>query len=260
MAYLEYHENTSKNNPGGLKHRKVNSKVVTHYQNTANPSRCFVRLYKLYLSKCPDNVNMFFLKPLSKPKENQWYTRQSVGHNILATSVKTLCEKANLSGKRTNHSLRASAATRLFHGNVSEQMIMEVTGHRSTDGVRCYKQVARDQFKEVSAVLQSSKIPAAEPEALDHNNKSVPSKEKVVSKEVPPPVSSSENIPPPVPSHDKVPSPVPSRDNVPSPVLSRDNVPSPVPSCDNVPSPVPSRDNVPQQIVLHDCSNINFNF
>ena len=32
--YLKYYEDVSKNNPGGLKHRKVQSKSVVHYANS----------------------------------------------------------------------------------------------------------------------------------------------------------------------------------------------------------------------------------
>ena len=42
-----------------------------------------------------------------------------------------------------------SAATRLYHGNVSEQMIMKVTGYSSTDDVRSYKKVVCDQFRDI---------------------------------------------------------------------------------------------------------------
>ena len=45
---IQYTENYSKNNPGGLKHRKIEPKVVTHYKNGSNPSRCFVKLLELY--------------------------------------------------------------------------------------------------------------------------------------------------------------------------------------------------------------------
>ena len=51
-AHLRYTEDLSKNNPGGLRGRKHKPKVVVHYTNEANSSRCFVRLY---LSKCPLN-------------------------------------------------------------------------------------------------------------------------------------------------------------------------------------------------------------
>ena len=49
-AYIEYTEHGSKNNPGGLKQRKCVNKTVRAYSNIDDPSRCFVRLYKFYMS------------------------------------------------------------------------------------------------------------------------------------------------------------------------------------------------------------------
>ena len=43
--YLLYTEERSKNNPGGLKGRKYKAKVVPHYSNVENPTRCFVRIF-----------------------------------------------------------------------------------------------------------------------------------------------------------------------------------------------------------------------
>ena len=139
--YLKYHEIGSKNNLGGLYHRKFESKVVPHYSNKENPSRCFVQLFKKYLSKCPPNPpdGALFLQSLVRPMCDQWYANRVVGHNLLGSTVKRLCSNAGITGHKSNHSLRATAATRLFHHRVDEQMIMKVTGHRSLDGVRSYK-------------------------------------------------------------------------------------------------------------------------
>jgi integrase len=44
--------------------------------------------------------------------------------------------KIEISGKSlTNHSLRATGATRLFEANVPEKLIQERTGHRSIDAL-----------------------------------------------------------------------------------------------------------------------------
>ena len=51
--YLMYVEDVSKNHPGGLKGRKIKPKIVYHHANTERPERCFIRLYKLYNSRCP---------------------------------------------------------------------------------------------------------------------------------------------------------------------------------------------------------------
>ena len=67
-AYLRYTEDISKNNPGGLRGRKNKPKVVTQYENSQNPTRCFVRLFRLYQSKCLSSrpKNSFYLRPLKK--------------------------------------------------------------------------------------------------------------------------------------------------------------------------------------------------
>ena len=54
-----------------------------------------------------------------------------VGHNKLASTVKQLCEQAGISGYRTNYSLRAAAATRMYDMGIDEQLICEKTGERT---------------------------------------------------------------------------------------------------------------------------------
>ena len=95
----------------------------------------------------------FYLKPLQNPKDNVWHSAQAVGHNKLSTTVARLCEQAGLEGFFTNHSLRTSAATRLFDAGVDEQLIMLRTGHRSTAGVRSYKRTTETLKKKTSQVL-----------------------------------------------------------------------------------------------------------
>ena len=75
------------------------------------------------------------------------------GVHTLAGTVKRLCELGGIAGYKTNHSLRVTAATRLFRSGMDEQLIMERTGHRSTDGVRAYKRSSLEQQALVSHVL-----------------------------------------------------------------------------------------------------------
>ena len=157
-SYLMYVEDISKNHPGGLKGRKIKPKVVYHYANTERPERCFVRLYKLYNSRCPANRpdHAYYLKPLQKPENKCWYSNQPVGHNKLDTTISRICKDAGIPGYHTNHSLRASAATRLHQsGCVEEQEIMERTGHRSSEAVRSYKRTSREQLEQVSDILNN---------------------------------------------------------------------------------------------------------
>ena len=64
-----------------------------------------------------------------------------------------MCNAAGISGFKTNHSLRATAATRLYQSRVDEQLVMERTGHRSIDGIRSYKRTADFQRENVSDIL-----------------------------------------------------------------------------------------------------------
>ena len=74
------------------------------------------------------SANAFYRSALKSPKPNGWYSSVPVGHNKLASTVKRLCEQAGISGHRTNHSLRATAATRMYDMGIDEQLIWEKTG------------------------------------------------------------------------------------------------------------------------------------
>ena len=73
-------ENYSKNNQGGLQHRKVKPKCVTCFVNQKNPERCLVRLYQVYLSHCLADVQSFYLTPLQKQKGGIWYSTFTLYH------------------------------------------------------------------------------------------------------------------------------------------------------------------------------------
>ena len=60
--------------------------------------------------------------------------------------MKRLCDSVGIEGFITNHSLRATAATRLYESGVNEQLIMERTGHRSLEGIRSYKRTTAQQL------------------------------------------------------------------------------------------------------------------
>ena len=155
--YLEYTEDVSKNRQGGIKGRKVKPKVVRHHDNPTNPDRCFVRLFKLYQSVLPKNRpnDSFYFHPLKEPTQGCWFTPKPIGHNLLQATVTCLCREAGISGFRTNHSLCATTATRMYQASIDEQLIMERTGHRSLEGVREYKRTSDNQKEQLSDLLNS---------------------------------------------------------------------------------------------------------
>ena len=67
-----------------------------------------------------------------------------------------MCAHAGIEGNKTNHSLRATGASELFHANVPEKMIQERTGHRSVVALRTYERTAHDQHQAVSSILSSA--------------------------------------------------------------------------------------------------------
>ena len=50
LEYLEYREDISKTNAGGLKDRKIRGKITRAYENRADKKRCIVRLYDKYIN------------------------------------------------------------------------------------------------------------------------------------------------------------------------------------------------------------------
>ena len=158
--FLQYTEDCSKNHPGGLKGRNIKPKVVIHHSNPENPRRCFVRLFKLYRSLCPREApeHAFYLRPSEHPTDSCWFLKLPLGHTKLSSTVARLCKSAGIEGYKTNHSLRATATSRLYRSGVDEQMVMERTGHRSLEGVRSYKRTSDKQREALSDILnQQSK-------------------------------------------------------------------------------------------------------
>lgn len=160
LYYLEYSEDVSKTNQGGLDHRTVKRKVVRAYQNTDNPDRCVVHYWKKHLAVRPKHDNCpldFYLRPLVAPNaDGAWFAMQAVGRVKLSNTVRELAQEAGISGKVTNHSLRATCASRLYRNAVDEQLICEKTGHRS-NAVRTYKRTSEDQMRDMSDILYGNK-------------------------------------------------------------------------------------------------------
>ena len=162
--FLSVSRRCRKNNQGGLKHRKIKRKVVDAYENEARPERCIVNLYEKYVSRRPvfgDMCSPFYLRPLEYRGGQHWdvtsiwFSKVPIGRQKLAHAVPSICRDGGLSGYRTNHSLRVSAATRMFEEGVDEQMIKSVTGHRS-DAVREYKRPSNQMHKNISKIVQGS--------------------------------------------------------------------------------------------------------
>ncbi|XP_071105421.1 uncharacterized protein KIAA1958-like [Haliotis cracherodii] len=155
VTYLKYTEDISKTNKGGLKSRKCSRKTIRVSENVELPQRCPVRLYRKYMSLRPNKgkCNAYYLRPLHYVKECVWYANVPVGKQPLRETVSKLFKQAGIEGYFTNHSLRATAATRLYDSGLDEQLIADRTGHRSL-AIRSYKRTSAQMEGRVDGVIQ----------------------------------------------------------------------------------------------------------
>ncbi len=116
-----------KNNPGGLAHFKQEAKRVPIYSNSKAGDKCHIHILDLYFSKLPPDAwkkDYFYARPLpnvpSDP-DKPWFSPVPMGKNMLATMLKNMCSEAQIDGRKTNHSLRATGASELFQAGVTEK-------------------------------------------------------------------------------------------------------------------------------------------
>ena len=130
--FLQYTEDIGlKTNKGGLKHRCIETKSVDLYA-TGNPERFPLHAIIKYMSLLPKNrtTSAFYLQPRKKFFAKSWYVNRPVEINRLRTAVGDLCKADGFPGHYTNHSLCATATTKLYQNDIDEQIIMEIMGHR----------------------------------------------------------------------------------------------------------------------------------
>ena len=112
---LVYREDPlQKLNQGGLD-SKPHNKIVKVFP-ASNFKRCPVRLFGKYIGLLPNgrSCGKLYLRPKAKPMPSVWFNDQPYGKNKITGAVKTLCEMARFEGRFTNHSLRATSASRMF--------------------------------------------------------------------------------------------------------------------------------------------------
>ena len=110
-----------------------------------------MQMYKKYVRMCPETrkCSKFYLRVRKNPTINTWYCDQPYGVNKLKNTIIEICKEAGFTGKFTNHSLRATCASRMYDRDIPEQIIKEVTGHKS-EAVRVYKRMS-DHLRETAS-------------------------------------------------------------------------------------------------------------
>ena len=142
-----------------------------------NFQRCPVRLFVKYTGLLPQtrSCGKLYLRPKLRKTPSIWFCDQPYGKNKAGATVKKLCEMAKVEGKFSNHSLRATSASRMFREEVPEQIIKEITGHRS-DCVRVYKRTSNELLEKASASIGGGtkrKVEETEPNVSNVTEKKV---------------------------------------------------------------------------------------
>ena len=167
---LVYHEDPLQKTNQGRLDSKPHTKIVKVFPS-ANPKRCPVKLYGKFIGLLPNSKSCgkLYLRPKAKMLPNLWYCDQPYGKNKIGSTVKTICQMANLEGKFTNHSLRATSATRMFVKDVPEQVIKDITGHRS-DCVHVYKRTGSELLENASKSIGGNENKNAKIDSENNKN------------------------------------------------------------------------------------------
>ncbi len=80
-----------------------------------------------------------------------------LGMNKVREIIKNLLKSAGIDGCFTNHSLRVTAATRMYSQGIDEQVIKERTGHCS-DAVRAYKRTDENLLRKAEVAFVGGEI------------------------------------------------------------------------------------------------------
>ena len=104
---------------------------------------CPVVSFKKYFEKLNPKCDRLWQRSKDSflDDEETWYTNSPVGEKKLQKFMSDLSEKAGLSRRYTNHSIRATGATILSREGFNAAQIMSVTGHKSVSSLAVYQRV-----------------------------------------------------------------------------------------------------------------------
>ena len=157
-SYYEYVERGSNNYQGRFAEIDCNKMVCVYAQ--PGSSRCPVSIIDLYLKKLPANPKALYMQPLTKVPTDPylpWFQNCPIGINFLKNMMSNISKLCGLDSRYTNHSLRATAATRMFAAGVPEKIIADRTGHKSAKGLRQYEKVSTTQLQAAGLAVSDCK-------------------------------------------------------------------------------------------------------
>ena len=160
-VYYEYTEFISKNNQHRFTDTNSTNKVVRSYA-LPGKEHCRVKLLDKYFSLLSPAAPYFYMKAKEKfPADPtvSCFINQRVGINQLKKMLPELSEKTGIGVRYTNHSLRATAITRMFNGEIDEKIIAEASGHRSLKALRAYEHTSQLKLQNASRIINEESKP-----------------------------------------------------------------------------------------------------
>ncbi|XP_070560203.1 uncharacterized protein KIAA1958-like [Ptychodera flava] len=160
IEYLEFNERENKTRSSGKVNEQPRAYPPKAFAVPDDPTRCPVFAYKQYaLHRPPSHLGSdadFYLAINYKPETNLWYKRQPMGANKLDTILSTMCNKAGIAGKKTNHSIRRSTIRRLHDSGIPPTKLMQLSGHRNVQSINHYAVNSMDDQHRMSEILSRS--------------------------------------------------------------------------------------------------------
>ena len=141
------------------------------YEHAGNPD-CPVKSFEKYISKLNPCNNCLCQRPQDSfdPEDAVWYGNQALGENTLGTMMSTISQRAKLSKRYTNHSIRATCITRLDDAGFESRKLMRISGHRSEMSLKSYSSRLSVQDKRIisdtlsdAALTQSCQMTTSTP-------------------------------------------------------------------------------------------------
>lgn len=154
--YVKFIQRVRKNAQGGLKHKRINTEPIVHYDQVENPvSIC--KIYEKYLDLIP-RKGPFYRKPLTGSDENNnlRFGAGTIPQNTLRQMLKRFYEEAGIStdGRTiTNHSARVSLCTTLYNERFADKSVVSRSKHRSS-AVQQYQRENFEILNDISNALE----------------------------------------------------------------------------------------------------------
>lgn len=93
----------------------------------------------------------FYLGTIKNPKTTTWFKAANLGKNKLGALAKTMATKAGIPYRVTNHGAgRRTSITTLLADGVSENRVMQLSGHKNITSLNTYHTATMAQQKDVS--------------------------------------------------------------------------------------------------------------